>query len=220
MDDTPHLRPINQFLQRLAGSSNKSSLSTNLSAKTDAATAVARAQLLAGCYRKDDAADPATYAAAVSAVLAEYAPDIVQRVTDPRSGLPSRSQWLPTVKEVRDACEDLAWRQQETAAAVAREQQQLRERRQWLASQERRPTLDELKAKHGENWGLKADVKAEETARAQRRKSLQIDANRTVFERECAAAGMPANSTVSPGLASLIEEWREITANYRREEVA
>jgi hypothetical protein len=27
------------------------------------------------------------------------------RVTDPRTGLPSTSQWLPTVKEIRDACD-------------------------------------------------------------------------------------------------------------------
>ena len=30
---------------------------------------------------------------------------MVRRVTDPRTGLPGRSQWLPTIAEVRHACE-------------------------------------------------------------------------------------------------------------------
>lgn len=61
--------------------------------------------MLFGCYRKGEAEDPDTYAAAVAAVLAAYPTPIVYRVTDPLRGLPGRSRWLPTVAEVRDACE-------------------------------------------------------------------------------------------------------------------
>lgn len=58
-----------------------------------------------GCYRKGDANDPEIYTAAIAATLAEFDQDVVDFVTDPRTGLPSKLKWLPTVAEVREACE-------------------------------------------------------------------------------------------------------------------
>jgi hypothetical protein len=58
-----------------------------------------------GCYRTGDANDPETYTAAVAAVLAEYSPEVVCAVTDPRKGLPRKLKWLPSVAEVAEACE-------------------------------------------------------------------------------------------------------------------
>lgn len=49
--------------------------------------------------------DSEVYATALVAVLSAYSEAIVARVTDPRTGLPGRSQWLPTIFEVRQACE-------------------------------------------------------------------------------------------------------------------
>jgi hypothetical protein len=43
---------------------------------------------------------------AVAATLAEYPKEVVQHVTDPRSGLPAKLKFLPSVAEVREACED------------------------------------------------------------------------------------------------------------------
>ncbi len=59
-----------------------------------------------GCYRKGDANDPETYTAAVTAILAEYSPEVIKRITDPRSGLPRKLKWLPTVAEVSEACDE------------------------------------------------------------------------------------------------------------------
>lgn len=42
---------------------------------------------------------------AVAATLAEYGPEVVEYVTDPRTGLPAKLKWLPSVAEVREACE-------------------------------------------------------------------------------------------------------------------
>ena len=67
--------------------------------------ATRRAGILLGCYRKGDAEDPETFVAAVASVLASYPQEVAYRVTDPRSGLPGRSKWLPTPAEVREACE-------------------------------------------------------------------------------------------------------------------
>jgi hypothetical protein len=64
-----------------------------------------RAAILLGCYRTGEAADPDVYVTGVAATLARYSEDVVWTVTDPRTGLPSRSNWLPTIAEVRAACE-------------------------------------------------------------------------------------------------------------------
>src|SRR6185312_14188698 len=65
--------------------------------------AASRAKLLLGCYRTGDANDPATY---VAAITARFPEEIITAVTHPATGLPSKKGWLPTVKEVHDACLD------------------------------------------------------------------------------------------------------------------
>jgi hypothetical protein len=64
-----------------------------------------RTKLLFGCYRKTEANDPEVLAAAVAATLAEFPREIVDFVTDPRTGLPATSKWIPSVFEVREACD-------------------------------------------------------------------------------------------------------------------
>ena len=120
--------------------------------------AAERARLLLGCYRTGDANDPETYVAAIAAVLAQYSEGIVTQVTHPVTGLPSAKSWLPTVKEVHDACE-------EAMAPAIRQQQRERQVAELLAEREAieaargqvRPTLEEMHAKYGPNWGLDLD---------------------------------------------------------------
>ena len=80
------LQPIAPHLQQLVGSSTGSGNGTH---PLNAAKAAA---MLLGCYRRDDAADPETYATAVAAVLSTYPPEIVKRATDPRTGWPGAVQ--------------------------------------------------------------------------------------------------------------------------------
>ena len=68
--------------------------------------AAERTRLLFGCYRRGDANDPEIYTAAVAAVLAEYEPDVITRVTDPRTGLPRKTKFLPNPAEVAEACDE------------------------------------------------------------------------------------------------------------------
>lgn len=70
--------------------------------------ASSRAALMFGCYRKAEASDPEIYAAATASVLSEYPEEVIDFITDPRTGLPSTSQWLPSVYEVRMACKERA----------------------------------------------------------------------------------------------------------------
>jgi hypothetical protein len=116
--------------------------------------AMQRARLLLGCYRTGEANDPETYVAAITATLARYSEAIITEVTHPATGLPSRSSWLPTIKEVFEACEILAQR-------VLRMQERERRVHEQLAAREvdearPRASIADLKAKHGEDWGLTA----------------------------------------------------------------
>lgn len=77
--------------------------------------------MLLGCYRQGEAADPEVYVAAVAAVLAHYDEDIVRDVTDPVKGLPGVLKWLPTVAEIRQACEERLRPARETEARAKRE---------------------------------------------------------------------------------------------------
>jgi hypothetical protein len=64
-----------------------------------------RVELLMGCYRRGQAENPTVYVSAIAAVLSRYSPAVIRIVTDPVKGLPSKCDFLPTVKEVFDACE-------------------------------------------------------------------------------------------------------------------
>lgn len=61
-----------------------------------------------GCFRRGDANDPDIYVAAITAVLAEYPEEVVKHVTDPRTGIPRKTNFLPTVAEVDYACSERA----------------------------------------------------------------------------------------------------------------
>jgi hypothetical protein len=93
--------------------------------------AAERARLLFGCYRRGDANDPETYVAAITATLARYPEDIIREVTHPANGLPTKNDFLPTVKEVFDACEAKMYvrrRHEEWKKSV---EKQLAERAEW-----------------------------------------------------------------------------------------
>jgi hypothetical protein len=171
-----------------------------------------RANILMGSYRKGQASDPEMYVASIAAVLSEYPADVVTVVTDPRTGVQNRVKFLPEVYEVREACEiamEPIRAEQRRALAARREQEVLAERRAYEAALTKpRPSYDDLKAKHGDNWGLNAEGTEAERERHERHMASIKQANRTIFERECAAAGIDPARGVSPSLLRQIEERR------------
>lgn len=81
-----------------------------------------------GCFRKGEANDPETYVAAITSTLARYPENIIVAVTHPSSGLPVQSDFLPSVKEVFEACEARMLPQREAEARRKRVALQLAER--------------------------------------------------------------------------------------------
>lgn len=130
-------------------------------AQHEAATiyAASRAKLLLGCYRTGEANDPATYVAAITAILARYPEQVVTAVTHPATGLPSKKNWLPTVKEVTDACDEVMEPiiQNELRLKRIQDQMEMRQRERDGV----RPTMEQLREKYGENWGLSSIGKTE-----------------------------------------------------------
>lgn len=86
-------------------------------------------------------------------MLARFPEEVITQVTHPVTGLPSKKSWLPTVKEVHDACAEIAEpiaRRERNAKITA----ELMAERAAEPDKTNRPTREELQAKYGENWGL------------------------------------------------------------------
>jgi len=88
----------------LGGNSSSALTPCSPNAKCDPRIATRLATSLFGCYRASEANDPETFIAAVAATLATYPEPIARQVCD-RSGLPSQSKWLPSIAELREACD-------------------------------------------------------------------------------------------------------------------
>jgi len=129
--------------------------------------ATERARLLLGQFRRGEANDPGTFVTSIAAVLARYSEAIVATVTDPRMGLATATDWLPTVREVVEACEKLAVQEAIANKREAVTAKTLAARSEELPRAER-PTIDELRAKHGPNWGINAEEREAVTASHQR----------------------------------------------------
>ncbi|MBA3241594.1 MAG: hypothetical protein H0T60_10260 [Acidobacteria bacterium] len=107
-----------------------------------------------GCYRKDDVSDPAAFLGGVTAILAKYPVEVINIVTDPALGIPARIKFLPALAEVREACE----REYEPMRRELEREKRFTETQELLTSPEdrsRRLTYAELKAKHGDDWGIR-----------------------------------------------------------------
>jgi hypothetical protein len=97
----------NQSMRRLSDYTSGSLKSENLLRPSNCSAAVAAegTRLLFGAYRKGEAHDPDTLVASIVAILTLYPEWVVRRVTDPRTGLAGKSQFMPNVFDVRQACE-------------------------------------------------------------------------------------------------------------------
>jgi len=136
--------------------------------KTTERQAIVAATGLSKCWRKDEAHDPETFGLAVAAVFTLYSPDVVQFVCDPRTGLPKTHRWPPAISEVHSACSDRVadlarikrfknWGQHDPDEVERRKDQGV-----LPPPNETKPTLAELHAKHGPNWGLGGVLPANE----------------------------------------------------------
>jgi hypothetical protein len=133
------MRTLEMSSQPQTNSSNECGNSTNQ-------YAAERARLLFGCYRKGEANDPETYAAAIAAVLADYQPETIRYVTDPRTGIASKTTFMPNPGEIKKACEDYEGPMRRAMAQEAAERRQLAERKRLMPPEGPKKTYEELVA--------------------------------------------------------------------------
>ena len=88
-------------LPKLQGAGSSSSI-------PDLAFCLERTKVLLSCYRRDESHDPELYSAAIAAILSDYPKAVVQKVTDPRTGIAGKIKFLPSAAEVMEACNDAA----------------------------------------------------------------------------------------------------------------
>jgi hypothetical protein len=151
-----------QFLTLRQASSNVSTSSTP-SGEVDLRKAARAAAKLFGCYPRNEANDPETFLTAATAILASYPEIVADRVCDPllRSSLPSKSKFLPSIAEIRTACEtEMVWHD-----AVERRERERRHTAEVLAPAP--PATDESRKRVR---ALADDVIAELNAKGEARK--------------------------------------------------
>lgn len=80
--------------------------------RLDPAFYQAKAKAICGCYRRDEAQDPETFAAALAVVLADYPASIVEFAADPRTGVITKfPMGLPNIGQIKQFLDDAHNRQ-------------------------------------------------------------------------------------------------------------
>jgi hypothetical protein len=98
--------PLPQVAVSSPSSESKSNENANLWEPCSRSLAAERATILTGCYKRDEAADPEIFIRAATAILEQYPEGTVRKVTHPASGLPAKLKWLPSIAELKEACEE------------------------------------------------------------------------------------------------------------------
>lgn len=119
-------------LPNVIGSWPRSTAISSASSNGNTSEIARLAKSLLGCFRTGDANDPEIYTAAAIAVLSDYPLDVVRRVVDPRTGLPSKCKWLPMIAEIKDACEEQMEPRRRMQVRQRQFDQQMAEREEFL----------------------------------------------------------------------------------------
>lgn len=110
-----------------------------------------RGKMLSSSYRLDQFPDPDAYVTSVASVLESYPDEVIIHVTDPKTGIQRGCKWPPTVAEIVTACEV---RMQDQARIKRLQNWGKNETPQLEGPRDERPTIEQLKEKYGENYGL------------------------------------------------------------------
>jgi hypothetical protein len=158
------------------------------------------ADRLFGFYPRSSASDPEIFMTGVIQLFASYPRSVIEAALSPVSGIPAKFKFLPSLAEIRHECEE--WYRPIREAAQRQRNEQERQRRAQDSTALRiegptipRPSMDELRRKYGQNFGLTAEP----------RKVRAIVNNSRLFDRECISAGVDPAQSASPSLRALLQ---------------
>lgn len=101
--------------------------------------------------------------ASITAILTDYPPETVRVITDPRTGIATYEKfrvWMPNPGELKAACDEIEAPERRADARQASEKRFLEENKLLETHRECRLTLEELKDKYGQTWGIGTDEDA------------------------------------------------------------
>jgi hypothetical protein len=106
MEDRNHFKTIAGALpERYVSSGNKSTKASSHSPLAPH-SCLKKAEMIAGCYRRDEAQNPEMFAAALAIILGDYPAEVVDYVADPRTGVITEfPMGLPNVGQIQSFCD-------------------------------------------------------------------------------------------------------------------
>ncbi len=144
-----------------------------------------------------------SYLGALAAVLCAYPRMVAAQACDPIKGIARETKFLPTVADLIGYCERETESlrgpvDREDRDAMLRRQAEARveEADRWAKLRPTRETLDELRAKHGPNWGIKqpADDKG---AKRRQLETIQKGNDRALAQMDgTVSAGIPITAAL------------------------
>lgn len=150
--------------------------------------------------------------AAVAAVLSGYPQYIVDYISDPRTGISGTNKWLPSVAEVRDACEAKMNEVGQNEARKARIEQQLRQREEW-----EREVPERFRAK-GKAWLERKDPVAQELTGQKPVKVYSDEEKRALLDDAVKVGREISGMMLSPEALMAISDRDELQELEGREE--
>lgn len=151
------------------------------------------------------------YIAALAAALATYPRAVAARCCDPAHGIARECKFLPTVADIDAYCERetaplrrIAHRHDEARRQIEQAQHNADRAADLALHRAVRPTYDELKRQYGDDWGIAPGGPDQAKDRALHIETIAA-ANRTLFDRECARAGLDPAQGCSPALLQALK---------------
>jgi hypothetical protein len=154
---------------------------------------------LLGLFPNGSPANAKGYIGGLSQVLIAYPKSVSLRCSDPLKGVAKDTRFLPTVADLVAWCEreTIAMRKPvETVDHFSRLHDEMIARREegeyWQKARATRLSLDELRAKHGPDWGIKGRIIDDGTAKKRQTAAIQAGNDR--------ALALVKGGTISAGI--------------------
>lgn len=160
------LQPLHAALPANLGRPNSEPVKSSTCPPSVAAE---RATIMLGCYRRGDVADSEIFTRGVISILCEYPERVVRLITDPARGLPGRVQWLPTLAEIRAACEA------EHAPTVRAQERERRRLEQWRERLAPPAVTEEGRARALAHWERRKAEMTGETVEDKQRSLVEAE---------------------------------------------
>lgn len=122
--------------------------------------------------------------ASITAILTDYPPETVRIITDPRTGIATYEKfrvWMPNPGELKAACDEIEAPERRTKAREAAMKQFREENKLLETHREGRLTMEELKAKYGQTWGIGTDENQPQGKKERKFTRYTDDELRTIY---------------------------------------